>query len=408
MSAPEPKSPSVGGQAVIEGVMMRAPTCFAVAVRDSRSRIVVRDRPWRSLAERLRFLRWPFLRGAVVLGESLANGMNALAYSAKIAAEGEEGGSPSAPEPDGALRGAAAGESQPRAEARGSAGVPESERKTKDEPRKPSAPASQAPSFGLLFVPTLVFALLVFKGVPHLTALALDAWMGGQGVSGWVFHVIDGAVKLLLFVGYLLLISRMKEIQRVFAYHGAEHKAIAAHEAREPLTVAAARVHSRFHPRCGTAFLLFVIVVGVLLYMTILPLLPPLVSAAWLNQVLLILLKIVLLFPIAGLSYEAIRLSGRFGTNPLVRVLIAPGLLLQRLVTREPTDDQLEVALASIAVALSREKATAEARARDRGAALPERERVFSSYAAFLEELPGWDFGAAGVDAASRQAVSGS
>lgn len=257
-------------------------------------------------------------------------------------------------------------------------------------------------------MPTLLFALLVFKGVPHLTALALDSWMGGRGVADYTFHIIDGAVKLLLFVGYLLLISRMKEIQRVFAYHGAEHKAIATHEAREPLTVANARAHSRFHPRCGTAFLLFVIVVGVLLYMALLPLLPPLVPTPWLNQVLLILLKIVLLLPIAGLSYEAIRLSGKFGTNPVVRVLIAPGLLLQRLVTREPTDDQLEIALASIAVALSREQATRAARDRDKTTLLPERERAFASYAAFLEELPDWDFGAADGDPAPRQAVSGS
>jgi hypothetical protein len=135
--------------------------------------------------------------------------------------------------------------------------------------------------------------------------------------------------------------------------------------------------------------------------------LPPVVSTPWLNQALLILLKIVLLFPIAGLSYEAIRLSGRFGRNPIVRLLIGPGLLLQRLVTREPGDDQLEVALASIAVTLSREEATTAARARDKAAVLPERERAFESYATFLEELPGWDFGAADGTAASGHAVPG-
>ena len=431
MSSAEPKCPNVGGQAVIEGVMMRAPSCFAVAVRDPRSRIVIRDRPWRSIGEKLRFLRWPFLRGTVVLGESLANGMNALAYSAQIAAVEEERSSSSVPndsqtpESDldptvGASRRAASTASGPSASAgalgprpegsgrRGSPAGPDSgpERKTKDESRKTPAPPKAAPSFGWLFVPTMLFALLVFKGVPHLTALLLDAWIGGKGVSGYLFHVIDGVVKLLLFVGYLLLISRMKEIQRVFAYHGAEHKAIATHEARQPLTVENARAHSRFHPRCGTAFLLFVIVVGVLLYMTVLPLLPPLVPVAWLNQLLLILLKIVLLFPIAGLSYEAIRLSGKFGKNPVVRLLIGPGLLLQRLVTREPTDDQLEIALASIAVTLSREEATTAARERDKTVVLPERERAFDSYAAFLQELPTWDFGAADGAAVPEHAVS--
>jgi uncharacterized protein YqhQ len=247
---------------------------------------------------------------------------------------------------------------------------------------QPPASRASGPSFGWILIPTLLFALLVFKGVPHVVALLLDAVVGGGGVSGQLFHVVDGAVKLLLFVGYLLLISRMPDIRRVFAYHGAEHKAIAVVEAREPLTVANARSRSRLHPRCGTAFLLFVIVVGVLQYMLVLPLLPPLVASGWLNQVLLVLLKIVLLFPIAGLSYEVIRLSGKHGRHPLVRVLIWPGLALQRLVTREPDDAQLEIALASLATALARQAAVAEAGGPARTA--PEqRETVFPSFAAF-------------------------
>jgi uncharacterized protein YqhQ len=360
--------------------MMRGPSCFAVAVRNAKGEIVIRDRPWRSLWEKLRFLRWPFLRGAVVLGESMANGMNALAYSAQIAAEGE----------------AEKERSEGPQNEDGTAGVsPRRDSETTPRPAGRGAEATKnaPPSFGWLLIPTLLFALLVFKGVPHVTALALDSWFGGKGVSGFLFHIVDGVVKLLLFVGYLAAISRMKEIRIVFAYHGAEHKAIATHEAGEALTVEHAKAKSRFHPRCGTAFMLFVIVVGVLLYMTLLPLLPPLVATGWLNQALLILIKILLLFPIAGLSYEAIRLSGKFGNNPLVRILIAPGLLLQRLVTREPTDQQLEIALASIAVTLAREEATAKAREREKGAVLPERERVFASYGAFQEGLAGWDFG---------------
>jgi uncharacterized protein YqhQ len=351
MDNPELQCLAVGGQAVIEGVMMRGPSCLAVAVRNPEGRLVVRDQPWRSIWERLRFLRWPFLRGAVVLVESLANGMRALAYSADIAARGlpAEDGDPA-----------------------------------------PAAGDSSGPSLWLVLVPTLVFALLVFKGVPHVVALGLDAWAGGRGTSGWRFHVLDGVVKLLLFVGYILLISRMKDVRRVFAYHGAEHKAIATHEAGEALTVANARRHSRFHPRCGTAFLLYVIGIGVLLYMALLPLLPPLASTGWLDQALLILLKIALLFPIAGLSYEVIRLAGRFGRHRVVRLLIAPGLALQRLVTREPTDDQLEVALAAIATALAREEATRRARAGEDLAVPPEREQVFADYAAFRAGLDTW------------------
>jgi uncharacterized protein YqhQ len=378
MSKPEGTCPTVGGQAVIEGVMMRGPSCLAVAVRNPHGEIVVRDQPWHSVWEKLRFLRWPFLRGAVVLGESLANGMSALSYSARIASEGEEADgkdAAAAPVPDRGPAGPAA-KAEPAAKPDG------------------KAAAKEPPSFGWLMVPTLLFALLVFKGVPHLVALGLDALVGGRGVSGYLFHVVDGAAKLLLFVGYLLAISRMKDIQRVFAYHGAEHKAIATHEAREPLTVGHARTKSRFHPRCGTAFLLFVIVVGVLLYMAVLPVLPPLVSTGWMNQLLLVLLKIVMLLPIAGLSYEVIRLSGKYGRNPFVRAMTWPGLMLQRLVTREPTDDQLEIALVSLATALAREEATVEARATRAGAVLPEREVVFPSYATFQEAVATWRTGA--------------
>jgi len=376
----EDKLITYGGQAVIEGVMMRGPSCLAVALRNTRGEIVVRDQPWRSIWERLRFLRWPFLRGGVVLVESLANGMSALSYSAKIAAEGEQERSPSF---------VVRSSSGPEAE-EGGTGARDEVRKAVDEERKTKDEKRDPPSFGWILIPTLLFALLVFKGVPHVAALLVDSLVGGHGVSGWLFHVIDGAIKLLLFVGYLAAISRLKEIRRVFAYHGAEHKAIATHEAREPLTVENARAKSRFHPRCGTAFLLFVIVVGVLLYMLVLPLLPPLAGTPWLNQVLLVLLKIVLLLPIAGLSYEVIRLSARFGKNPLVRVLIAPGLALQRLVTREPTDDQIEIALVSLSTALAREQATTAARAGEPRAVLPEREAVFPTYSAFQEGLAGW------------------
>ena len=363
---------------------MRGPSCLAVAVRNARGEIVVRDQPWRSIWERLRFLRWPFLRGGVVLVESLANGMSALSYSAKIAAEGEE----QERSPSSVLR----SPSGP-VETDGKPGPADREERRTEDGKRKTANASSSPSFGWILIPTLLFALLVFKGVPHLAALLVDSLVGGQGVSGWLFHVIDGAIKLLLFIGYLAAISRMKEIRRVFAYHGAEHKAIATHEAKEPLCVENARAKSRFHPRCGTAFLLFVIVVGVLLYMLVLPLLPPLAEPSWLNQVLLVLLKIALLLPIAGLSYEAIRLSARFGRNPLVRVLIAPGLWLQRLVTREPTDDQIEIALVSLSTALARERATTEARAEEPRAMLPEREAVFPTYAAFQEGLAGWGGG---------------
>ena len=392
---------------------MRAPSCFAVAVRDSKNRIVIRDRPWRSIGEKLRVLRWPFLRGAVVLGESLANGMNALAYSAKIAAEGEESsprssvlGSQTGQEPDptvGAPRrdassasgpSAPAGALAPRLEGSGRRGSPTEQdmgpgrgRTENREPRTESSAAAGAPSFGWLFIPTLLFALLVFKGVPHPRRWPSTRGSAGTG-SPATSSTSSTRGEAAVFVGYLLLISRMKEIQRVFAYHGAEHKAIATHEAREELTVANARAHSRFHPAAAPLSCSSSSSLGVLLYMSVLPLLPPLVHAV---------AQPGAAHPAQdrpALPHRRPVLRGdpavrEVRQNPVVRLLIGPGLLLQRLVTREPTDEQLEIALASIAVALS-EEATAAARARDKATVLPERERAFDSYAAFIEELPGW------------------
>ncbi len=320
--------------------MMRSPRCMAVAVRRPGGGIVVLDRPWRSIWERLRFLRRPFLRGSVVLVESIANGMSALSYSARVAGEAA------------AAAGDGAGETDGR-------------------------PPPRAISPAWILVPTLIVALAVFKGVPHVVALGLDSLAGGAGVSGRLFHVVDGLAKLALFLGYIVLISRMEEIRRVFAYHGAEHKAIATFEAGEDLAVPNARGRSRFHPRCGTSFMLVVILVGVLLYMLVLPAVEPLTANPWLDQALLVLLKIVMLLPIAGVSYEAIRLSARWSRNPLVRLLTWPGMLTQRLTTREPTDEQIEVALASLGTVLAREAAGEEK-------APAEREAVFADFAAFV------------------------
>ena len=352
MSTDQPKAAplTVGGQAVIEGVMMRSPRCLAVAVRHPDGRLVVRDQPWRSVWEKLRFLRWPFLRGTVILVESMANGMSALSYSARVAGDAEKGEPADAPGP---------------AEATGG-------KKAKGD----------VPPWVVL-VPTLIVAIAAFKAIPHLVALGLDSLAGGAGVSGRLFHVVDGVAKLALFLGYLALISLMKDIRRVFAYHGAEHKAIATFEAKVDLTVENARTRSRLHPRCGTSFLFVVILFGVVLYMFTIPLVEPLVATPWLDQALLILLKIALLFPIAGVSYEAIRLSGRHATNPIVRAFTWPGLMTQRLTTREPTDDQIEVALASIETVLAREAAAERAKAAGRAAETAERELRFADFAAF-------------------------
>ena len=347
---------------------MRAPSCFAVAVRDSKNRIVIRDRPWRSIGEKLRVLRWPFLRGAVVLGESLANGMNALAYSAKIAAEGEESsprssvlGFQTGQEPDptvGAPRRDASSASGPSAPGTrpspgglGPAWLPlpnriwgrgrESELRTENRELR-TAPPQAAPSFGWLFIPTLLFALLVFKGVPHTHGAGrrrVDRRARGLRLplprhrrrgeaaalrrlpAAHLAHEGDPA-------GLRLPRRRAQGDRDARGAGGADggqrpgalalppplrHRfpALRHRQWASCSTCPSCPCSRRSSPRRGS------------------------------TRRCSSCSRSSCSSPIAGLSYEAIRLSGKFGKNPVVRLLIGPGLLLQRLVTREPTDEQL-------------------------------------------------------------------
>jgi uncharacterized protein YqhQ len=306
--SPNPQC-QIGGQAVIEGVMMRSPRCFAVVCRRPGGEIVVRERRWRSVWERLRFLRWPLLRGAIVLVESLVNGMSALTFSARQQEEHPE--------------------------------------KTTEEPRTGSAAGT------VLMVISLLTAVLIFKALPHLLT-----WLLGLKTSSIAFHLVDGGVKVLLLIGYIGSIGLMKDVRRVFQYHGAEHKAIWAYEKGLELTVDNVRAQSRFHPRCGTSFLVLVILISVFLFALVLRY--PISSVGLVDNLIKILIKVPLMLPVAGLSYEGIKLSGKFRDHPLVRVLVAPGLWLQRLTTREPTDDQIEVGILSLKKALWREQAQDE------------------------------------------------
>ena len=301
----------VGGQAVIEGVMMRSPSCFVVACRRHDGSIVVREDRWRSVWEKVKFLRWPFLRGAVVLWETLHNGMSALNFAASVQMEDE------------IAKAKAAGKPIPRKEEMGAGAI------------------------GRMMGMALVLVLAFFVVLPHLLT-----WLLGFKPDAVAFHLVDGAIKLGVLVAYVGGIALLRDIRRVYQYHGAEHKAIATHEAGEPLTVASARTHSRFHPRCGTSFLLIVILASVLIFAVALK--GRIAQPAILDHLLKILIKLPLMLPIAGLSYELIKLAGRWPTNPLVRTLVAPGLWLQRLTTREPDDAQLEIALCAVGRALAR------------------------------------------------------
>jgi uncharacterized protein YqhQ len=277
----------IGGQAVLEGVMMRGPTAWSVAVRKPNGDIAELNRPVASPLARHRWLRVPVVRGVVALGESLAIGFRALAVSANYAAQEE-------------------GEEVETELSRG--------------------------QLLFAFAVAIGFAIMLFKVGPALLADQLPIH------SGWWFVIVEGLIRVAIFVVYLSVISLLPDLRRVFQYHAAEHKAINAYEAGEPLEPEAVQRHSLIHVRCGTAFLLYVMVIAVFVFAFF-------GRPAW---YWLIVTRILLLPVIAGLAYEVIRFAGRHSGNAVLRALLAPGLWLQRLTTRQPSLDQIEVSIRAL------------------------------------------------------------
>ena len=291
------RRPTIGGQAVLEGVMMRSPRFWTVAVRRPDGRITEVGRATESVAVRHRALRLPVIRGVVALVDSLAIGFRALSISAQYSATDDD--------------------------------------ETGDDPTA----ISRGTLIGT-FIVAIGFSILLFKVTPSLLASLLDV------ERTWLFLVLEGFIRVGIFIGYLLLLSRIGELRRVFQYHAAEHKAINALEAGDPLVPEVVQRHSRIHVRCGTAFLLWVMVVAIFVFALVGR--PGLVG--------LVASRVLLVPIIAGLAYEVIRFAGRHGTNPAVRVVLAPGLWLQRLTTREPTLDQVEVSIAALEAVLRMER----------------------------------------------------
>ncbi len=303
---------SIGGQAVIEGVMMRSPKYIAIAVRKPNQKIVIRSYPYSSFSKRFPLLRKPVFRGVAMLIESLFQGIDALSYSANIAADSE---------------------------------------KTGEELSNWAIIGSILTAFILgmgLFVALPHFLTAVITGNPHI----------GLTAQSPIFHLLDGALKITILLIYVYSISCMKDIHRVFQYHGAEHKSIYTFEKGEELIVENARKHTTLHPRCGTSFLLFLVLISIAVFSVVFPLfhLTDFSSNSVLNHIVMILIKIVLMLPVAGLAYEFIKMCAFRMDNPLFRTLIFPGMLLQKLTTREPSDEQLEIALASLKQVLGLEK----------------------------------------------------
>jgi len=316
---------SIGGQAVIEGVMMRSPNSFVVAVRKADGSIRLRRDQWFGLSKKFDIFKKPFLRGVLMLIETMANGIVSLNYSANIAM-GEE-------EKQKALK---KGETLEQFE----------EKRKKTEKVDFATFLTMLVSFGL--------GLVLFVFVPH----GLTAWIGHLLGESWTldsfaFHAVDGIIKAHIFILYIWLIGFMPDVKRVFQYHGAEHKSIATFEAGLPLTVENARKFSTLHPRCGTSFVFFLIFISIILFsvvFTLIPVgqnLPPI-----LRHLAAIVFKIALMLPIAGMSYELIKISGKCSTTWWSKMISFPGMMLQKLTTKEPDDKQLEVALASIKAVL--------------------------------------------------------
>ncbi len=319
------KYTSIGGQAVIEGVMMRSPNAFVIAVRKSDGTIQLRRDQWFGLSKKLNFLRKPFLRGCLVLFETMANGISALNYSANVAMKDEM-----------------------RAEAI-KKGMTEEEFELK---QKKSESIGFATFFSILA--SFVLGILLFVFLPHAMTALMEHFAGASwGLDSFEFHAIDGLIKASIFVLYVYLIGFFPDIKRVFQYHGAEHKSISTFEAGEALTVENARKYTTKHPRCGTTFVFFLLFISIVLFTGIFVVIPvgegqPLV----IKHLFAIVFKVFLTIPIAGISFELLKFLGKRCNTWWGRLFSAPGMMLQRLTTKEPDDKQLEVALTSLRAVL--------------------------------------------------------
>ncbi len=291
-----------GGQAVIEGVMMRGRKTMAVAVRNPQGEIVLHEEPLKAKIYTSKWGQWPFVRGLGMLWDALGLGIRALMWSGEVSVQEEDG--------------------------------------EKVDFAGPVAWTTIAVS--------LIFAVAIFFLVPTLAARGLARFVNDDPIVDAIF---EGVIRLLLFVGYLWLIGQMKDIRRVFGYHGAEHKTINAYEAGAPLEVTDVQRFSVQHTRCGTSFLLYVLVISIILFA---PLTFSSVEPGWLALLLRFGTRLALIPVVAGIAYEIIRFSAAHDSNRFMRALIWPGLMLQKLTTREPDDGMVACAIAALTARISR------------------------------------------------------
>ena len=283
----------VGGQAVIEGVMMRAPHSYCVAVRKANGEIVTQEMPVSRMSEKYPLFKYPVLRGLGTLGQAMSLGIKALRFSANAMLSEEEA-----------------------------------------DKAKPEEVSSWMLTLNLVF--SFAFFVFLYKFVPLYLVTALGKWY--PALNGRIaFNAADGVIRMAIFIGFLLLISRWKDIRQVFEYHGAEHKVVFNYEAGTPVNVENAQAFTTYHPRCGTSFLMVVMLVSIVFYTLI-----PFDSFA-----MKLLSRVVLLPVIAGVSYELIRFAAK-RRGSFLATLTAPGLWLQRITTQPPSDAQATVAICAL------------------------------------------------------------
>ena len=287
---------TLGGQAVIEGVLIRSPNHYAVAVRKPDNKISVKTEKYVSYTKKNKFFGFLFIRGVITLFETVIVGMKALIYSANESGEEKE--------------------------------------------------ELTAKELAFTVITSIVVALLIFKFVPLLLANVLSK---NLGLSNFWFNIFDGIIKIFIFVLYLVALSFMDDVKRLFEYHGAEHMSVHCYESKKKLTVKNVKTFKTLHPRCGTEFLLLVLFTSIIFYMFI-----PFEASLMLKYVY----RIILLLVIAGVSYELLKLSGKHYDKILFKIIAWPGMMLQKITTSKPSDDQIEVAIESLKAAFNAENSS--------------------------------------------------
>jgi len=300
------KKMDVGGQAVIEGVMMRSPNYYAVAIRSPKGKIVTKIN---KIKKKNKLLKLFFIRGIVNLVDMLVLGIKTLTWSANQQTD------------------------------------------NKDEK------LSKSEIFWTIFL-SIFFVILFFVALPYFLTHLLGFIEEKKPV---MFNLIDGIIKITLFLAYIYLISLMKDVKTLFQYHGAEHKSIYCFEAKKKLTVQNVREYSTLHPRCGTSFIFIVLIASIIIF-TFLPFFVQKINPGfnelnvWMRKSILFSLRIAVIPLIAGISYELLKLSAKLSDSPIMAIVILPGILLQKITTKEPTKKQIEVAIHSLESVLKREK----------------------------------------------------